>query len=299
MTERRTILVTGCSSGIGAYCARALKEDGWRVFATARKPDDIARLAASGLEAFPLDYRDGQSIASLAEAVLSATGGRLDALFNNGGYAQAGAVEDVPVEALREQFEANVFGYHDLTRRFLPAMRIQGHGRLVHTSSILGLVPMKWRGAYVASKYALEGLMMTQRMELEGSGIHVSLIEPGPIDTAIASNSLGLIEKYIDIEASAYRDEYRRQMQGLGRRQPRNPARRLAPKPSMRVHGMPWKVRRPRPHYIVTRPARIGALDGGSCRPRCFTGSLRPVLTGRRHRRPVPKTKGSPHEFNR
>jgi NAD(P)-dependent dehydrogenase (short-subunit alcohol dehydrogenase family) len=165
-----TIIVTGASSGIGAHCARALKADGWRVFATARKPQDIEALQQEGFEAFYLDYREPESIAALVSAVMERTGGRLDALYNNGAHAQAGAVEDLPVDALREQFEANVFGWHDLTRRVLPAMRAQGHGRLVHCSSILGRMPARLRGAYCASKHAVEGLMLALRMELEGSG---------------------------------------------------------------------------------------------------------------------------------
>ena len=141
MADRRTIIVTGCSSGIGAYCARRLAADGWRVFATARKPDDIRALEEDGLEAFYLDYREADSIEALANAVLARTGGRLDALFNNGSHGQAGAVEDLPVEALREQLEVTVIGWHDLTRRLIPAMRRQGHGRIVQCSSILGLLP--------------------------------------------------------------------------------------------------------------------------------------------------------------
>ncbi len=151
MKELRTIIVTGASSGVGAYCARALKAEGWRVFATARKTKDIEALEADGIEAFQLDYCEPQSIEALVAAVLERTGGRLDALYNNGAYAQAGAVEDIPVDTLRKQFEANFFGWHDLTRRVLPAMRRQGHGRIVHCSSILGLMPLPYRGAYCAS----------------------------------------------------------------------------------------------------------------------------------------------------
>ena len=176
--ELRTIIVTGASSGIGAYCARALKAEGWRVFATARKPDDIAALETDGIEAFYLDYREPKSIEALVASVLERTGGRLDALFNNGAYAQPGAVEDLPVAALREQFEANFFGWHDLTRRIVPVMRRQGHGRLVHCSSILGLTPVRFRGAYSASKHALEGLMLCMQQELQGSGIHISHGKP-------------------------------------------------------------------------------------------------------------------------
>lgn len=204
----RTIIVTGASSGIGAYCARALKAEGWRVFATARKPEDIAALEAEGIEAFYLDYREPASIAALVSAVLEQTGGTLDALYNNGAHAQAGAVEDLPVEALREQFEANLFGWHDLTRRIVPVMRAQGHGRIVNCSSILGLTPVKWRGAYAASKHALEGLTLCMRAELAGSGIHVSLIEPGPIESKIASNGLTWFLKNIDHENSVHAKDY-------------------------------------------------------------------------------------------
>ena len=164
-----SIIVTGCSSGIGAHCARALKAEGWRVFATVRRQEDLASLEADGIEALLMEYTKPETIAALVETVLARTGGRLDALFNNGAYGQAGAVEDLPVDVLRMQFETNVFGWHDLTRRVIPVMRRQGHGRIVQCSSILGIVPYRWRGAYNASKFALEGLSLTLRMELQGS----------------------------------------------------------------------------------------------------------------------------------
>ncbi len=208
--RQRSIIITGCSSGIGACCAEALKSQGWRVFATARKDADIDALRAKGIETHYLDYTQPQSIANLVDGVLRQTAGTLDALFNNGAYAQPGAIEDLPVEALRQQFEANFFGWHDLTRRVVPVMRRQGHGRIVHCSSILGLVPMKWRGAYVASKFALEGLMLAQRMELEGSGIDVSLIEPGPIASRFTYNAASHAEANIDMEASVHRELYQR-----------------------------------------------------------------------------------------
>ncbi|CDX42436.1 Short chain dehydrogenase [Mesorhizobium plurifarium] len=255
--ELRTVIVTGASSGIGAYCARALKAEGWRVFATARKPDDIAALEADGLEAFYLDYREPQSIAALVDAVLERTGGTLDALFNNGAYAQPGAVEDLAVAALREQFEANFFGWHDLTRRIVPVMRRQGHGRLVHCSSILGLAPVRFRGAYSASKHALEGLMLCMRQELEGSGIHLSLIEPGPVTSKIASNGLTWFLKNIDVENSVHRADYQAQ---LARLQAGGSVSKLKPGPEI-VHAALRHAllsQRPRPHYVVTLPARIG-----------------------------------------
>lgn len=259
MKELRTILVTGASSGIGAWCARALKAEGWRVFATARKPEDIAALEADGIETFYLDYRDGASIEALVAVLLERTGGTLDALYNNGGYAQPGAVEDLPVDALREQFEANLFGWHDLTRRIVPIMRAQGHGRIVCCSSILGLTPVKWRGAYVASKHALEGLMLCLRAELQGSGIHVSLIEPGPIESRIASNGLAWFEKNIDHEGSVHRQAYQAQ---LARMRAGGSKSRLKLKPDA-VHAALRHAllsTRPRPHYVVTVPARIGVF---------------------------------------
>src|SRR5262245_21691420 len=256
-SDLRTIIVTGASSGIGAYCARALKADGWRVFATARKPEDIAALEKAGIEGFYLDYREPDSISALVEAVLTRTGGRLSALYNNGAYAQPGAVEDLPVQALREQFEANFFGWHDLTRRIVPVMRAQGHGRLVHCSSILGLTPVKFRGAYCASKHALEGLMLCLRAELRGSGIHVSLIEPGPVESKIASNGLDWFLKNIDHENSVHHVAYQGQ---LARLRGGGSKSRLKLKPdavySVLRHAL--LAPRPRPHYVVTLPAKLG-----------------------------------------
>ena len=251
-----SIIVTGASSGIGAHCARALKADGWRVFATARKPADIAALEADGIEAFFMDYRDAASIEALVAVVLERTGGRLDALYNNGAHAQAGAVEDLPVEALREQFEANVFGWHDLTRRVVPVMRRQGHGRLVHCTSILGLMPARFRGAYCASKYAVEGLMLSLRQELQDSGIHVSLIEPGPVRSKIHANGTGWFLKNVDYGNSVHRTGYRRQMEQVRSQAAQD--RRSDPQAVYAALKHALLSQRPRPHYVVTMPARIG-----------------------------------------
>jgi len=255
----RTIIVTGASSGIGAYCARALKAEGWRVFATARKPTDIETLEKDGIEAFYLDYREPASIAALVEAVLEKTGGRLDALYNNGAYAQPGAVEDLPVEALREQLEANLLGWHDLTRRIVPMMRAQGSGRIVNCSSILGLTPVMYRGAYVASKHALEGLTLCLRAELMGSGVHVSLIEPGPVESKIASNGLFWFLKNIDHEGSVHRQAYQAQLARL-RAGGSKSRLKLGPDAVHAVLRHALLSSRPRPHYVVTLPARIGVI---------------------------------------
>lgn len=257
MSEIRSILVTGCSTGIGAYCARALKAEGWQVFATARRPEDLAALEAAGLHGLYLDYREPESIAALADEVAEKTGGRLDALFNNGAYAQPGAVEDLPVEALREQFEANVFGWHDLTRRVVPMMRAQGSGRIVQCSSILGLLPMRWRGAYTASKHAVEALTLTLRMELEGSGVHVSLIEPGPIESEFDRNALRYAERNIDTENSIHRATYAKRLAELKDGGPRRG--KLGPEAVHDVLRHALTASRPKPHYLVTRPAKLGS----------------------------------------
>jgi NAD(P)-dependent dehydrogenase (short-subunit alcohol dehydrogenase family) len=186
---QKTILITGCSSGIGLDAARGLKARGWRVFATCRQEADCARLRSEGLESFALDYTDEARIAAAVETVKELTGGTLDALYNNGAYACPGAVEDLPRGALQAIFETNLFGYHDLTRRVIPMMRAQGHGRIINCSSVLGLVGMKWRGAYVATKFAMEGLTDVMRIEMKGTGIEVILIEPGPITSQIRENA--------------------------------------------------------------------------------------------------------------
>ena len=197
----RSILITGCSSGIGLCAAQTLKARGWRVFATARKQEDIARLKNEvGVESLYLDYAEPASIAAAAEHVLEATNGEIDALFNNGGYGQPGALEDIRPHVLRAQFEANVFGWHDLTCRLIPAMRAQGQGRIVFCSSVLGLIAAPYRGAYSATKFAVEALADTLRMELSGTGIHVSLIEPGPIATRFVERAIEAYRRNVDLE---------------------------------------------------------------------------------------------------
>jgi NAD(P)-dependent dehydrogenase (short-subunit alcohol dehydrogenase family) len=203
------VLITGCSSGIGYDAAHGLKARGWRVFASCRKEADCERLRAEGLESFRLDYADEDSIGRAVEEALTRTGGTLDALFNNGAFGCPGALEDLPRGALREIFETNLFGVHDLTRRVIPAMRAQGHGRIVNCSSILGFIPIKWRGAYVATKYAMEGLTGVLRLEMRGTGVRVILIEPGPITSRIRQNAVPHFEKWIDWQASPRADEYR------------------------------------------------------------------------------------------
>ncbi len=205
----KSILITGCSTGIGYDAAHGLKAHGWRVFASCRKQEDCNRLAAEGLETVRLDYADEASIEAALAQVLEATGGTLDALYNNGAFASPGAAEDLPRGALREIFEVNLFGVHDLTRRVIPVMRAQGHGHIVNCSSILGLVAAPWRAAYNATKFALEGLTDTLRIEMRGTGIKVVLIEPGPVTSKIRRNSIAHFEKWIDWENSPRAEQYR------------------------------------------------------------------------------------------
>lgn len=213
----KSILITGCSSGIGEAAALTLKARGWRVFATARTEADLQRLSAAGLEAIHLDYADPASIADCAEIVLERTGGRLFALFNNGAYGQPGAVEDLRVDVLKAQFEANFFGWHDLTTRLIPAMRAQGAGRIVQCSSVLGLVAMKYRGAYTATKFALEALTDTLRLELADSGIKVVSIQPGPIATKFVPSSMKMFHAHVDMAASPHRAVYERRLARMQR----------------------------------------------------------------------------------
>jgi len=256
----RPVLITGCSSGIGRACALGLHARGYRVFATARKPSDVASLAAQGLESVLLDVADSASIAAAVDQVLDRTGGALYALFNNAGYGQPGAVEDLTRAVLREQFETNLFGAHELTCKVLPAMRAAGQGRIVQNSSVLGLVSMRFRGAYQASKHALEALSDTLRQELHGTGIHVSIIEPGPVKSRFRENGHAAFKRNIDREASAWRAVYvaveRRLASGEDKGRFTLPESAVL---ARLVHAL--ESPRPRARYYVTVPTHVlGAL---------------------------------------
>lgn len=258
----KTILITGCSSGIGHDAAHGMKARGWRVFATCRKEEDCARLRDEGLESFQLDYADEASIESgLAEA-LARTGGTLGALFNNGAFGCPGAVEDLPRGALREIFETNLFGVHDLSRRVIPVMRAQGHGRIVNNSSVLGFVTMKWRGAYVATKFALEGLTDTLRIEMRDTPIKVILIEPGPVTSKIRENAIPHFEKWIDWRNSARSGQYETMLLKRLYQDKHKPDRFELPASAVtRKLARALEHPRPRARYYVTTPTYVaGAL---------------------------------------
>ena len=207
-----SILISGCSSGIGYACAQGLAARGWRVFASARRAEDVVRLRQVFPDALQLDVDDSDSIQRAVTAVLAATGGTLDALFNNAGYGQLGAAEDVPRHLLRAQFETNLFGAWELTQAVLPAMRQRGQGRIVFNSSVLGFAPMRWRAAYSASKHAMEGMADTLRLELHGSGVAVSLIEPGPITSRFLANEYPHLKAVIEAGSSVHQADYVRQL---------------------------------------------------------------------------------------
>lgn len=255
MTQK-SILITGSSSGIGFDAAHGLRAAGWRVFASCRKAEDCARLRAEGFESPRIDYTDADSIVTGLAETLEATGGTLDALYNNGAYACPGAVEDLPVGALREIFETNVFGWHELTRLVVPVMRAQGYGRIINCSSVLGLVGFRWRGAYVATKFALEGLTDVLRQELSDTQIKVVLVEPGPITSKFRENAVPHFEKWVDWENSPRRDAYKEELERLyTQTEPGKFELPAAAVTKKLLHALTSP--RPKPRYYVTTPTYI------------------------------------------
>ena len=254
----KSILITGCSSGIGLCVAEGLLRRGYRVFATARKQEDVKILLNKGMESFQLDLDDSSSIKRAVHEVLNKTEGKLFALFNNGGFGQPGAVEDLRREVLREQFETIVFGYLELTNIILPTMRKQGYGRIIQNSSILGFISLPFRGAYIASKHALEGLSDTLRMELKGTNIFVSIIEPGPIEAKFRQNAYAKYKENIDAKSSHFHKQYEAMEERL--------TKETAPLPfTLPATAVLEKVLRvlesskPKARYYVTTPTYIFA----------------------------------------
>lgn len=266
------VLITGCSSGIGLAAAKALGDHGFTVIASARKADDVAQLQQQGLLAVQLDLADTASIEQGAAEALTLAGGRLYGLFNNGAYGQPGALEDLPTEALRAQFDTNLFGWHHLIRQILPTMLAAREGRIVQNSSVLGLVAMKYRGAYNASKFALEGYTDTLRLELEGSGVHISLIEPGPIDTRFRANAHAAFVRHIDPAQSRHQGAYRQTLTRLEKRGP-PAASRCQAMPAFRHCSM--HCRASAPSIAIRSPSRPGCLRycAACCQAAGLTGS--------------------------
>ena len=254
--DKYSVLITGCSSGIGRHAARELKARGYRVFATARKQMDVDDLITEGLESVQLDIASSASIQNAFETILRKTDGKLYALFNNAAFGLSGAVEDLSRDALRDIFEVNLFGTHELTRLVIPVMRQQGHGRIIQNSSVLGLIALKYRGAYNATKFALEGLSDTLRMELEGTDIFVSMIEPGPIESNFRKNAYVAYKRYIDKNNSVYRKIYEQMEKRLQTEGPVVPFT-LGPEAVYKkvIHALESK--HPRSRYYVTFPTYL------------------------------------------
>jgi len=259
MSLTKSILITGCSSGIGYSTATELKKRGHYVIATARKTEDVTRLTQEGFTTIQLDLADSQSIQQAVNHAVELTDGKIDALFNNGAFGQPGAVEDLTRDVLRYQFETNLFGTHELTNLLIPLMRRQGHGRIIYNSSVLGLVALKYRGAYNASKFALEALADTLRLELHGTNIHISLIEPGPILSDFRKNSYALYKKNIDPSHSFHKEAYKAmeaRLQNEGAAVAFTlPAKAVADKV---IHAL--EAKQPKMRYYVTFPTYLFAF---------------------------------------
>ncbi|HHP0458348.1 SDR family oxidoreductase [Vibrio harveyi] len=256
---KKSILITGCSTGIGYVCAHALKKEGFYVIASCRHEQDVERLTSEGLTCIQLDLNDSESISSGVKQALTLADGKLYAVFNNGAYGQPGALEDLPTEALQAQFQTNFFGWHQLVREVLPHMRKQGEGRIIQNSSVLGFAAMKYRGAYNASKFALEGWTDTLRLELMDTNIKTALIEPGPIETQFRHNALKAFEQWIDVENSPHKAAYKGQKQRLDNDKSNN--RFVLPAESCIepvLHALTSD--KPKIRYRITTPTKVFAV---------------------------------------
>jgi short-subunit dehydrogenase len=252
----KPILITGCSSGIGLHLAQSLETSGYKVFASARKSADVEKLISHGLRCLHLDVADSESIQAAAKTLLEQTDGKLYALINNAGFGQPGAVEDLTRDVLRKQFETNFFGLVELTNIVLPIMHQQGYGRIIHISSVLGFVAMPFRGAYIASKFALEGVSDTLRLELKNTNVYVSLIEPGPIISHFRQNSLELFIKNIDSKNSRFHRKYQRTIARLKTKGPAVPFT-LGPEAVTKKVFHALQSTKPKPRYFVTFPTYL------------------------------------------
>ncbi len=254
-----TVLITGCSSGIGYHVAKGLKELGYNVYATARKEEDVKRLIAEGFKCLQLDYADSESVQDLANELMLLVGTNLYAVFHNGAYGQPGAVEDLTRETMEKQFASNVFGWMELNNRLIVLMRHNNRGRIIFNSSVLGLVALPFRGAYNASKFAIEGFADTLRLELSDTNVNVSLIEPGPIESKFRPNALQALKDNVDMERSVHRDRYKRTLFRLAKEGNVDPYT-LTPEAVLKkvVHAL--ESNKPKPRYYVTFPTYFMGL---------------------------------------
>lgn len=258
--QEKSVIVTGCSSGIGAATAHVLRDGGWLVVPTARKEEDIAALTEEGFKPVSLDLTNSDSVKNAVAKAFEITDGKIGGVVNNAGFGQPGAVEDLNREALRQQFEVNVFGLQELTNLLIPGFRKQGFGRIINVSSVLGRVSAPMIGAYCASKFALEALSDALRVEMKPAGIAVCLIEPGPIVSAFRRRIGRQISEALDTKKSRYCDLYEKEAErrskqvktvNLFTRPPESVAVKIA-------HAL--ESPRPRRRYYVTIPAYFGAF---------------------------------------
>lgn len=243
------IVITGCSSGIGLETAKYLKDKFIKVYPTARDQKDVDMLISLGFEhAMKLDVTKPEMITSVIKSVLEIDG-CIDVWFNNAGYGQPGAMEDITTDTLREQFETNVFGLHECTRQVIPVMREQGHGKIIQHSSVLGLISLFGRGAYNASKYAIEGLTDTLRLELKDTNIYPVLLNTGPITSNFRQNALKKLKENINIEHSIFKERYLNNLKGTDKKVPFN-------EDASYVASIVHKIilaKRPKPRYYITK----------------------------------------------
>jgi short-subunit dehydrogenase len=245
----QNIVITGCSTGIGFATANYLKAKGVKVYPTARKREDVERLRALGFEeAMLLDVREASHITHVIERVMEQDG-RIDVWFNNAGFGQAGALEDIPTKALRAQFETNVMGLHEASRQLIPLMRAQGGGKIIQHSSVLGIVSLFGRGAYNASKYAVEGLSDTLRLELKGSGVFVSLLNTGPIESDFSKNAVAKLKENVDIEHSYFKEAYDKSLKGINKKVPFKEGANSVAEVVYAIMRSP----KPKPRYYITK----------------------------------------------
>lgn len=261
IVSEKTVLVTGCSSGIGQATARLLRQNGWQVIPTARKTTDLEKLRAEGFAPLNLDMADSASIQAAVKAVLEQFNGQLGALVNNAGYGQPGAMEDLTRDIMRAQFETNLFGLQELTNGFIPVFRRQGYGRIVNLSSVVGRVALPFMGIYSASKYAVEAISDVMRVELDSSGIAVCLIEPGPIDTSFGVNAVHEGEMRLDMKRSIFGKDYQKRFSdGPDRRRTASDLFRKPPEAVAKKILRCLESERPPIRSGVTIPAHVGAL---------------------------------------
>lgn len=257
--QQKPVLITGCSTGIGYCVAKGLKQRGYHVIATARREESVKQLNDEGFDSLQLDLADSASIQHAFKQVMQLTDGKLYALFNNGAFGLPGAVEDLTRDNLKYQFETNVFGWLELTNLVIPLMRKQGYGRIIQNSSVLGFVAMPFRGAYNASKYAIEGLSDTLRLELINTNIYISLIEPGPIISQFRANAVKELQQHIDMENSVHREKYLGVLERLNKQGPSAPFT-LPPEAVLKRVIFALESKKPKPRYYVTFPTYLFAF---------------------------------------